>query len=76
MTEEEKERILAAIRHAAAEYGLTETELRRSMESALAEGRRSTDDSVRAAWEKTPSKGDAPTMEEVFAYLTERLKNI
>ena len=69
-----EKRAKAAIAKMAKDKGINEAEIRHEMELAIAEGMKSTDPDVIAKWKSIPHKGDAPTPEELIAYITTELK--
>lgn len=67
-------RAKAAIARIARDKGMSEAEVRREMELAIAEGMKSTDPDVIAQWKVIPHKGDMPTPDELIAYMATKLK--
>lgn len=49
--------------------------VRREIEIAITEARKSTDPKARAFWKTVPHKGEQPTPEEVIVYLAGMTKN-
>lgn len=66
MNQNEYKTILKII---AASKGISPKEVEREMQRAIDIGFDSTDDSVRAAWENIPHKGERPTVKEVIEAL-------
>lgn len=69
-----EKRAKAAISQIAKDRGISEAEVRREMELAIAEGMKSTDPDVIAKWKTIPHKSDAPTPDELIAYIATSLK--
>ena len=53
--------------------GISPKEVEREMQRAIDIGFDSTDESVRAAWENIPRKGERPTVKEVIEALKDTL---
>lgn len=62
-----------ALREVARRQGISEQEVRREIEIAIAEGMKSKDPAVQAYWKAMPSKGEVPTPEEVIEYATKKI---
>lgn len=54
--------------------GISVSEVRKEIQSAIDEGMKSTDKSVQAYWSKIPRKGVKPTPEEVINYIAKSIK--
>ncbi len=54
--------------------GISVSEVRKEIQSAIDEGMKSTDKSVQEYWSKIPRKGVKPTPEEVINYITKSIK--
>lgn len=50
----------------AAQHGTTPEQVYADMECALEAGRRSTDPAVQAEWDKIPSRGEQPDLQDVI----------
>lgn len=57
------------LREIAAKNGVSVTQVRRNIQSALDEGWNSSDEKVRAYWHKIPTKYEKPTLEEVIRFI-------
>ena len=62
-----------AIETIAMRQGVTVGEVKNQMNLAIRAGMRNQDPAVQARWKKIPCKGDAPTPEELIAYLAARM---
>lgn len=54
--------------------GISVSEVRKEIQSAIDEGMKSTDKSVQEYWSKIPRKGVKPTPEEVINYIAKSIK--
>jgi len=54
--------------------GISISEVRKEIQSAIDEGMKSTDKSVQENWSKIPRKGVNPTPEEVINYIAKSIK--
>ena len=64
-------------RKIAKKYGVTPTEVKRDMQSALEEAYKNSNsnDFIKMNQEKVPRKGEVPTPDEFIRYAVERIKN-
>jgi hypothetical protein len=63
-----------AIKNLAKQKGISEGEVRREIEVAIAEGMKSSESKALAFWETIPRRGEKPTPEEVIAYIADMAK--
>ncbi|CUX24872.1 hypothetical protein BN3590_00412 [Clostridium sp. C105KSO15] len=63
-----------AIKNLAKQKGISEGEVRREIEIAIAEGMKSSEPKALAFWETIPRRGEKPTPEEVIAYIADMAK--
>ncbi len=80
MREKEREKVNVAkaekaLKQLAKKEGVSVETVRREIEIAITEARKSTDPKARAFWKTVPHKGEQPTPEEVIVYLAGMTKN-
>ena len=63
-----------ALQKVARQEGVSVSEVRSEIQSAIDEGMKSTDKSVQAYWSKIPCKGAKPTPEEVINFIAKSVK--
>ena len=63
-----------AIKNLAKQKGISEGEVRREIEVAIAEGMKSPEPQAQSFWKTIPHKGEKPTPEEVIAYIADMTK--
>ena len=64
----------SAIKQIADREGISVSEVRKEIQTAIDEGMKSTDKSVQAYWSRIPRKGTKPTPEEVINFIAKSVK--
>lgn len=63
-----------ALKKLAKQKGISEKEVRREIEIAIAEAMKSPEPQAQVFWESIPHKGEQPTPEEVITYIADMVK--
>lgn len=72
----EYDQIRSALRQVAYENGITIDAVYREIQQVISHGMGSEDPRVRKRWEAIPCAGEAPTVEELMAYLLRRMREM
>ena len=72
----EHDQIRSALRQVAHENGVTVDAVYREIQKLISFGMGSEDPRVQKRWEEIPSAGEAPTVEELMAYLLRRMREM
>ena len=72
----EHDQIRSALRQVAYENGVTVDAVYREIQQVISHGMGSGDPRVRKRWEAIPCAGEAPTVEELMAYLLRRMREM
>ncbi len=63
-----------ALKKLAKQRGISESEVRHEIESAIAEAMKSPEPQAQAFWKSIPHAGEQPTPEEVITYIADMVK--